>query len=126
LEQIPTYIRDFNQENSPKAKSRNIRIVKIKDRFQNRLRSGYADILMNLKMSNSHIVEFRLELEQFIEVGHMEHDLYEVVRNIEFNANANNDPERQEQGTTQQERKLIDNINTEIKKKYDEALKKAL
>jgi len=121
LEQIPSYISNYNQKNSGGAKSTNIKIVKIKNRFQPRLRSGYADILMNLKMSNGHIVEFRLELKQFIEVAHMEHDLYEVVRNIEFNTNKQKSPATNPEKTT-----VIDNINTEIKKKYDEALKQAL
>ncbi len=121
LEQIERYINDFNQKKREGEKSKNIRIVKIKNRFEPRIRSGYADILMNLKMSNNHIVEFRLELEQFIEVGHMEHDLYEVVRNIEFNANKQTPSE-----TNPQQRELIDSINTEIKKKYDEALQQAL
>lgn len=41
-----------------------IEIIRFKDRIAKPLGSGYRDILMNAKMSNGHIVEFRLHLKR--------------------------------------------------------------
>ena len=62
----------------------NYQILKIKDRIKNPLPSGYRDILMNLQMSNGHIVEFRLHLKEIDEIADgIGHELYEQVRSIE-------------------------------------------
>lgn len=45
--------------------SKENRILKIKDRIQDPL-NGYRDILMNIKMKNGHIVEFRLHLKEWM------------------------------------------------------------
>ncbi|SHK83665.1 hypothetical protein SAMN05444266_101312 [Chitinophaga jiangningensis] len=56
------------------------RIIKVKDRFADPQQSGYRDVLMSIKMSNGHIVELRLHLEQIDKVASFEHPIYEVKR----------------------------------------------
>lgn len=56
------------------------RVVMFKDRFYDPLKSGYQDILMNVKMSNGHIAEFRMHLKAFDTAAEVEHPLYEVSR----------------------------------------------
>lgn len=61
----------------------NFEILKIKDRIQNPI-NGYRDILMNIKMKNGHIVEFRLHLKEMDEIAEgIGHKLYEQQRSIE-------------------------------------------
>ena len=66
--------------------SQKYEIVKFKDRIQNPVSSGYRDILMNVRMKNGHIVEFRLHLEEIDKVAAIEHDSYKVIRSIEAKA----------------------------------------
>jgi hypothetical protein len=56
------------------------RIIKVKDRFVDPQQSGYRDVLMSIKMSNGHIAELRLHLEQIDKVASFEHPIYEVKR----------------------------------------------
>ncbi|QHS58352.1 eCIS core domain-containing protein [Chitinophaga agri] len=56
------------------------RIIKVKDRFVDPQQSGYRDVLMSIKMSNGHIAELRLHLEQIDKVASLEHPIYEVKR----------------------------------------------
>ncbi|MEU8044441.1 toxin glutamine deamidase domain-containing protein [Micromonospora echinofusca] len=67
-------------------------IVGIKDRFLRPMRSGYRDILVNLRMPNGHVAELRLHLAAIDEVAKWEHPLYEVRRDIEALAEAQNRP----------------------------------
>ncbi|MFG1776060.1 toxin glutamine deamidase domain-containing protein [Micromonospora sp. NPDC049048] len=67
-------------------------IVGIKDRFLRPMRSGYRDILVNLRMSNGHVAELRLHLAAIDEVAKWEHPLYEVRRDIEALAEAQDRP----------------------------------
>lgn len=67
-------------------------IVGIKDRFLRPMRSGYRDILVNLRMSNGHVAELRLHLAAIDEVAKWEHPLYEVRRDLEALAEAQNRP----------------------------------
>ncbi|MBX7226142.1 MAG: hypothetical protein K1X55_08925 [Chitinophagales bacterium] len=60
-----------------------VTILRIKDRFLNVLSSRYRDILMNIKMSNGHIVEFRLHLKAMDEASNLSHPLYEEYRTLE-------------------------------------------
>lgn len=58
-------------------------ILKLKDRIQKPI-NGYRDILMNIKMKNGHIVEFRLHLKEMDEIADkIGHKLYEKQRSIE-------------------------------------------
>ena len=101
LDELYRALKTFNKEN---------KILKFKDRIQEPL-NGYRDILMNIKMKNEHIVEFRLHLKEMDEVADgVGHNLYEKVRSIKAKALTAN-------------RKLtIDEFN-EIKKLEEESLK---
>ncbi|MBV7532843.1 DUF4157 domain-containing protein [Chitinophaga sp. sic0106] len=56
------------------------RIIKVKDRFADPQQSGYRDVLMSIKMSNGHVAELRLHLEQIDKVASFEHPIYEIKR----------------------------------------------
>jgi hypothetical protein len=56
--------------------------VRIKDRFVDPQPSGFRDILLNVRMSNGHIAEFRVSLARVFELAGTEHALYEVTRSI--------------------------------------------
>jgi Region found in RelA / SpoT proteins len=59
-------------------------IVRFKDRIIKPLENGYRDILMNIKMKNGHIVEFRLHLKAMDEAAQAGHDLYKQRRTLEI------------------------------------------
>ncbi len=59
-----------------------VKIVYFEDRFINPQQSGYRDIMMNIRMSNGHVAEFRLHLAQIDAVADFEHALYEVRRSL--------------------------------------------
>ncbi|WP_231394844.1 toxin glutamine deamidase domain-containing protein [Micromonospora sp. CNB394] len=58
-------------------------ILHIKDRFLAPQASGYRDILLNLRMSNGHVAELRLQLASLDDIAEWEHALYEVRRDLE-------------------------------------------
>ncbi|MER7995427.1 toxin glutamine deamidase domain-containing protein [Micromonospora chalcea] len=58
-------------------------ILHVKDRFLDPQDSGYRDILLNLRMSNGHMAELRLQLAAIEGVAEWEHALYEVRRDLE-------------------------------------------
>lgn len=62
-----------------------IEIIRFKDRIAKPLASGYRDILMNAKMSNGHIVEFRLHLKRMDYADKIQggHKLYQQRRTLE-------------------------------------------
>lgn len=93
-------------------------ILKFKDRILNPLSNGYRDILINIKMNNGHIVEFRLHLKVMDEAAAIEHDSYKVIRSIEAKAEGRK--------LTIEEFNKIQNLNTKSKKLYDEAWKKII
>nr|WP_244933482.1 toxin glutamine deamidase domain-containing protein [Micromonospora tulbaghiae] len=57
-------------------------ILHIKDRFLDPQASGYRDLLLNLRMSNSHVAELRLHLASLDGVAEWEHALYEIRRDL--------------------------------------------
>jgi hypothetical protein len=63
-------------------------IVGIKDRFLKPMRSGYRDILLNLRLPSGHVAELRLHLASIDEVSEWEHPLYQVRRDLETLAQA--------------------------------------
>jgi len=64
--------------------SKEYKILKIKDRIQAPLDSGYRDILMNIEMRNGHIVEFRLHLKVIDEIAaNGGHKLYQQRRTLD-------------------------------------------
>jgi hypothetical protein len=96
-----------------------IDIAQIKDRFIKPQDSGYRDILMNLRMTNNHIVEFRLHLQQFDEVAAIEHDLYDVIRTMETLA------EQTSKLLTTEEKAIDAAIKRQTQQMYNDALKNA-
>ncbi len=60
-----------------------IRLARFKDRITTPEESGYADIQMNLRMSNGHVAEFRFHLSKVEAFAATEHPLYEVRRSFE-------------------------------------------
>ncbi|MEO1298187.1 MAG: hypothetical protein AAFW75_20880, partial [Cyanobacteria bacterium J06636_16] len=78
------------------------------------------DILMNLKMANQHVSEFRLHLRQFDEVAKVEHDLYDVVRTMQTLA------EQAGRTLTKEEDALRIAIKQQTQRMYGDALRQAL
>ncbi|GAB3170935.1 RelA/SpoT family protein [Micromonospora palomenae] len=69
-----------------------VTILNIKDRFRRPQGSGYRDVLLNLRMSNGHVAELRLHLAAVDRVAKWEHVLYEVRRDLDAIALAENRP----------------------------------
>ena len=61
----------------------NYDVVFFKDRFANPVPSGFRDLLLNVRMRNGHIIEFRLTTEPIEAIARLEHKVYEKVRTIE-------------------------------------------
>ncbi len=60
------------------------KILKFKDRIQTPLPTGYRDIIVNIEMSNGHIVEFKLVLKEMDDIAEgIGHTLYEQYRSLE-------------------------------------------
>ena len=57
-------------------------VLRILDRFQKPLPSGYKDILLNLQMSNGHIAEMRLGLKSISNLSEWHNGLNKKVNNI--------------------------------------------
>ncbi|MFD6712647.1 toxin glutamine deamidase domain-containing protein [Micromonospora chalcea] len=60
-----------------------VMILDVKDRFVAPNGSGHSDILLNLRLSNGHVGELRLQLKALEAVAEWEHALYEVRRDID-------------------------------------------
>jgi hypothetical protein len=95
-------------------------LVRVKDRFIEPRPSGYRDILLNLEMSNGHVVELRLHLKHIDIVSGVEHDLYKMKRSIEAGANTEG------RTYTAQERLLITEIERTTRHIYEDAWQLAL
>ncbi|MFE3192743.1 toxin glutamine deamidase domain-containing protein [Nocardia sp. NPDC059240] len=74
LEKLQTYID---------ATDENIRIVELKDRFEEPQGSGYGDVQMLVQLPSGHISEFRMHLKSMDDVAEYEHALYEIRRVLE-------------------------------------------
>ena len=65
-----------------------VKIVRFKDRLVEPQKSGYGDLLLNLRMSNEHVGELRLQLTPAERIStDYEHALYESVRDLDAYAN---------------------------------------
>ncbi|GBO52953.1 hypothetical protein APA_754 [Pseudanabaena sp. lw0831] len=95
-------------------------LVREKDRFAKPTPAGYRDILLNVKLSNGHIAELQLHLQQIMDVKNgVGHKLYEEVRSIERAAKEAGkalDPE---------ETAKVDQLLQESRIHYDAALEKS-
>ncbi|WP_244255017.1 toxin glutamine deamidase domain-containing protein [Micromonospora tulbaghiae] len=79
-------------------------ILHLKDRFLDPQDSGYRDVLLNLRMSNGHMAELRLQLAAVEEVAEWEHALYEIRRDLEALSESEGRP------LTQTERAIRDGL----------------
>ena len=90
-----------------------VTVVRFSDRFINPA-NGYRDILMNVRMSNGHIVELRFHLRVIDDVqnesGHL---VYEEVRDLEAEAESRE--------LTPDEIEHLREIKSDIKAQFDEA-----
>lgn len=91
------------------------RSVRIKDRFKAPL-EGYRDVMMNVRMTNGHIVEVQLHLKAILDVKNGPgHPLYEEIRAIDARAKMENRP------LTASEKEQRQALVTEMTALYDEA-----
>ncbi|MER7168404.1 toxin glutamine deamidase domain-containing protein [Micromonospora sp. NPDC000207] len=97
-----------------------IAIVRFEDRFLDPQKSGYCDLQFVLKMSNGHLGEFRIHLEQVDEVAAWEHSLYEVRRDIGALA------QQEARLMTAREEKLVGRIREFQKACFERALSSAI
>jgi hypothetical protein len=96
-------------------------IVQIKDRFAKPTSAGYRDILLTVRMSNGHVCEVQLHLEQILAVkGGEGHHLYEIIRSIEATA------AKEARALTKAELAKIEWANGESRRLYNEAIEKAM
>jgi hypothetical protein len=93
------------------------KLIRVKDRIQHPVSSGYGDILMNVRMSNGHVAESRLHLKAVDDVAKIEHPLYQVQRSIEDMVRA----ERSDR--TVDERALDISIHQRTHQLYENAFK---
>ncbi|WP_431879375.1 toxin glutamine deamidase domain-containing protein [Micromonospora marina] len=87
-------------------------ILHIKDRFLDPQDSGYRDLLLNLRMSNGHMAELRLQLAAIEGVAEWEHALYEVRRDLEALSESEGRP------LTQAERAIRDGLLRRAQRTY--------
>jgi|GEM_PF-3223801 len=97
--------------------SQDANFVFFKDRFLKPKESGYSDILMNVKLSNEHIGEIRLEVRPINKTAKIEHLVYEEKRSIEAVAIQENRP------LSSNEFAVIENLKEQSQLLYREAWK---
>jgi hypothetical protein len=94
-------------------------VVRVKDRFENPV-NGYRDMLVNVEMSNGHIVEVQLHLRSVMEVKNgAGHKLYEESRGIYAKA------KMEGRELTPQEQTTVTRLEQQQKQLYDDAYQKA-
>lgn len=93
--------------------------VVVKNRFENVDASGYRDVLMNLRMSNGHVVELQLHLDKILEAKKAGHKDYERVRSIKATAALEN------RALTADELVEIETITARMKGAYDTAFEQS-
>jgi len=97
-----------------------LNLVREKDRFAKPTPAGYRDILLNVKLSNGHIAELQLHLQQIMDVKNgVGHKLYEEVRLIERAA------KEAARALTPEETAKVDKILEESRVHYDAAFGKS-
>jgi hypothetical protein len=96
------------------------KVVRVKDRFEKPV-NGYRDMLVNLEMSNGHIVEVQLHVRSVMEVKNgAGHKLYEESRSIYAKAKTENRP------LTAQEAETVGRLEQQQKQLYDDAYQTAM
>ena len=97
-----------------------ITLVREKNRFAEPTLAGYRDILLNVRLSNGHIAELQLHLQQIMDVKNgVGHKLYEEVRSIERAA------KEAARALTPEEAAKVDQLLEESRIHYDAAFEKS-
>ena len=97
-----------------------ITLVREKNRFAEPTLAGYRDILLNVSLSNGHIAELQLHLQQIMDVKNgVGHKLYEEVRSIERAA------KEAARALTPEEAAKVDQLLEESRIHYDAAFEKS-
>ncbi len=97
-----------------------LNLVREKDRFAKPTPAGYRDILLNVKLSNGHIAELQLHLQQIMDVKDVDgHRLYEEIRLLERAA------KEAARALTPEEAAKVDKLLEESRTFYDAALAKS-
>ena len=95
-------------------------VIKKKDRFGDPTPEGYRDILLNIRMSNGHVVEIQLHMRQILEVkGGPGHKIYEEIRSLKAAAKTEGRALRPD------ELQRIDELTAESKSLYGAAITNA-
>jgi hypothetical protein len=101
--------------------TQSMNVVREKNRFVEATPAGYRDILLNVKLSNGHIAELQLHLEQILDVkSGVGHKLYEEIRTLQAEA------EKAKRGLTAEEQAKVDQLLKESKEHYDAAFAESL
>lgn len=91
-------------------------VVSCEDRFLSPMSSGYRDVQLVLRMRNGHLAEFRLHLAAIDAVAVWEHVLYEVRRDIEALALA------EDRALTARERAITEGVRLREQRLFWQAL----
>ncbi|MDI5981283.1 toxin glutamine deamidase domain-containing protein [Amycolatopsis magusensis] len=109
-----------------------IQVVDFSDRFLDPQKSGYRDLQMNVRLElgdgEYHVAELRLHVKSIDDVADYEHALYEVRRDFQAVANADESRQAGEDGDrplTAQERAMIGSILNEERIRFGEAFRLA-
>ena len=58
-------------------------VVRKKDKFKTPLPHGHRDLTVNIRLPNGHIAELQVRLQEFHDIRHSTHGLYERLRSTE-------------------------------------------
>lgn len=107
--------------NALDAITKEVEVVRFKDRFRKPAGGGYRDILMNVRLHNGHVAELQLHVSDILDVKNGEgHKLYEQSRTIAERAEKENRP------FTRKEALKIAKLAARQQELYDRAYEKAL
>ncbi|SBT52227.1 toxin glutamine deamidase domain-containing protein [Micromonospora auratinigra] len=111
---------DLYRALSDLANDSSVLVLDVKDRFKSPQGSGYCDVLLNLRMSNGHVAELRLQLGSLESVAKWEHALYEVRRDLETLSQSDGRP------LTQMETAIRDGLLQRAERAYRRAIEEGL
>lgn len=103
-----------------KLEARNIKIVRINDRFAKPTPEGYSDIILGVEMPNGHVAELQLHTRKMRAAKEANHEAYEQQRSIHALAKA------EERGFTKREQDLLNQLAAQQQASYGAAFTEAL
>lgn len=96
--------------------TQSMNVVREKNRFVEATPAGYRDILLNVKLSNGHVAELQLHLQQILDVkSGVGHKLYEEIRTLQAEA------EQAKRQLTAEEQAKVEELLKQSKEHYDAA-----